>query len=531
MSSHFTRLQRSSRDESLPSDHPHSWDIPVKFYPSGGHDDEVTIPEPDNFKEVSVPLSLSSLADFRIPDTTKAALLYPLPGHLATHLCLLECFHKLKQEVMRSDHLDDVFQLPPEYDFKSQGPNTPTGTKGETKEEKESLANTPPSTNSTRRWELFVKLAADRFDIWWRNIDKIVRHATMYTNHAPGYKATDLAKDYLPPLDVLLVWYSYMLQPTYQDDCVRFGRDTGFALPLPWKAINEIIDHRTPTYNLPVAAGNLFKTISSQSADLLSYLTLPPPYAESVEPQYSVDLEEVVHMQEAFIEEAHRLLWLRSPALRGSLNRSLERYNRYLHLIYLYPTERDDLTPTWDIDLSWRTHRLYPENYLNFVTQRLNQPPPPPRTPEIGKQKEATDEKHDQPTPDLLSQLWGQHFKKEEPPSSSCFCWRCEISKDMLPQGSVDLFRKQQKEAQELLGFHFAVEKAREAGLHLPAPLPQMVKKQKKEEKWEVNRGAGYYEKIIPAKYDKHGNMVKPEERKVKREKGFTSGFNWTMYF
>ncbi|CAA7259398.1 unnamed protein product [Cyclocybe aegerita] len=66
--------------------------------------------------------------------------------------------------------------------------------------------NVPPDED--RKWGWFVALAVERFDTWCR-----------------GLQADDSGKDtdiVLPPLDVLMVWHAYMLNPRwYAEDCLE----------------------------------------------------------------------------------------------------------------------------------------------------------------------------------------------------------------------------------------------------------------------------------------------------------------------
>ncbi|KAJ3489796.1 hypothetical protein NLJ89_g11494 [Agrocybe chaxingu] len=62
--------------------------------------------------------------------------------------------------------------------------------------------------DSERRWGWFVGLAVERFDIWCRSL------------HIDDSRLQP--EIVLPPLDVLMVWHSYMLNPRwYAEDCLR----------------------------------------------------------------------------------------------------------------------------------------------------------------------------------------------------------------------------------------------------------------------------------------------------------------------
>ncbi|TFK20552.1 hypothetical protein FA15DRAFT_708011, partial [Coprinopsis marcescibilis] len=72
----------------------------------------------------------------------------------------------------------------------------------------DSIPNMPP--DEEKRWGWFVNMAVERFDRWVRAL-----------------KPTDdsiAIEDVLPPIDVLMVWHSYMLNPRwYAEDGQRLG--------------------------------------------------------------------------------------------------------------------------------------------------------------------------------------------------------------------------------------------------------------------------------------------------------------------
>lgn len=46
------------------------------------------------------------------------------------------------------------------------------------------------------------------------------------------------------PLDVLMVWHSFMLNPRdYYEDCIKFGLKDLWATGMPWVTVNEAIDN------------------------------------------------------------------------------------------------------------------------------------------------------------------------------------------------------------------------------------------------------------------------------------------------
>lgn len=117
-----------------------------------------------------------------------------------------------------------------------------------------------------KRWAVFVNKAVDRFEKWWRmrlNLNGWTGLGTMdefqsvswglvsaarFTNPDRGYEIGPDVK--LPPLDVLMVWHAYMLNPRiYLEDCLRFNKHQLWQTQFPWDKIYEAIDSETFEYH------------------------------------------------------------------------------------------------------------------------------------------------------------------------------------------------------------------------------------------------------------------------------------------
>lgn len=72
-------------------------------------------------------------------------------------------------------------------------------------------------------------------------------------------------------------------------------------------------------------------------------------------------LVEAVQRQASFVNKMEKQLWIRSPAVEGTLHRAIDRYSKFLKLFKLYPKMM--LVPTLDIDLVWHTHQCSPSRY------------------------------------------------------------------------------------------------------------------------------------------------------------------------
>jgi hypothetical protein len=383
-------------------------------------------------------------------------LIYPDISHAAVHLALLECFRRLRLSASR---LDVELETPTYSEKPSSG-------------EHYAATKLPES----ERWDLLVRLAITRFMAWWMNIDRVFRHARAFTYHAGDQCVVQLTKDYLPPLDVLLIWYAFMLdEKSYTAACHSRGIPEFAQVCFPWPALRDVLDVNTMTFKLPRAAENLFSTLTSQSADILTYLEGPPAYVEFPGSRIQTDLFAKVKRHEKFMDDAHDLLWIRSPALKGSLERSCVDYLEFQ--LSSNPADVQTHDPPFGVELIWNTHKLYPRQYQLF---RHGITPAPPA---------FTDSKSAIPSPFIVDAGLEQTRRQ----ASECYCWTCERTRDDLPAFSYDksattapaydkflvstLSSEQLRSIQDDLGFYRAVEEARSRRLPLPTRPPTAAEK------------------------------------------------------
>ncbi|KAH8689422.1 hypothetical protein BGW36DRAFT_308446 [Talaromyces proteolyticus] len=99
-------------------------------------------------------------------------------------------------------------------------------------------------------WQVYVSRAVDRFTRWWMGVPRYNNPPTVMSLKAfdmdplkldDGIRVT-LTREELPPLDVLMVWHTFMLNPrAYLEDCFRQARMNLWATPFPWDLINDCI--------------------------------------------------------------------------------------------------------------------------------------------------------------------------------------------------------------------------------------------------------------------------------------------------
>ncbi|RMZ86183.1 hypothetical protein DV737_g287, partial [Chaetothyriales sp. CBS 132003] len=255
----------------------------------------------------------------------------------------------------------------PSYDFNEKQPERSPAFEGEAESE---------------QWNLLIRLAITRFKTWWTHLDQVFHHAAAYAHHGGDREVLQLTKDYLPPLDVLLVWYAFMLEPEeYQRACFECEMPHLTKLCFPWPAIRDLINFDTMTLTITRPAERLFNNLTEQSADILQYIQAPPAYTEPFMLSPTIDFFTLVKKQNLFVELSHKLLWIRSPALVGSLERSYDAYFDAQSTNNLFFLSADAIP--FGVDLIWRTHRLYPAQYSDFreALSGIAHPDQPSRPP------------------------------------------------------------------------------------------------------------------------------------------------------
>lgn len=174
--------------------------------------------------------------------------------HCIAHLKLLEAFHHLREDVANIEGLFGIDSAP------------------------SSLANdtTAQARIREKRWQVYVARAVTRFEIWWRKCipqmrsgyacrkitcadvsnDKTLRE--MQGTARPLLMFDTAAR--LPPLDVLMVWHAYQLNPRcFYEDCLRLGKLDFWATGFPFAPVDKAIDPTSFEYSPSSAAKDGFE--------------------------------------------------------------------------------------------------------------------------------------------------------------------------------------------------------------------------------------------------------------------------------
>ena len=126
-----------------------------------------------------------------------------------------------------------------------------------------------------KRWAVYVTRALDRFQKWWETLLPSAHFGTgeggqfsmqdvLQSSHLPGgtFNTTVLQVQpltwkaaMLPPLDVLMVLHTFMLNPrVFLEDCIRRGKLPLWHAGFPWALVNDCIDNETFEYRAPQEA-------------------------------------------------------------------------------------------------------------------------------------------------------------------------------------------------------------------------------------------------------------------------------------
>ncbi|KAF5243473.1 hypothetical protein FAUST_2829 [Fusarium austroamericanum] len=402
----------------------------------------------------------------------------PTPTQCAVHLELLEVFHALRIRILDSKSLDKVFDL--------GGPTKkvyrPRFIKGLGKwvNEEITLRDTTWEKNQDKKWTFYLGEAAKRFIVWANDFNSSLasggkKHGIDDSNG--GILMTE--DSFLPPVDVLMVWHAFLLNPIdFLEYCQTNSLNYLPRVNFPWTLIHKSIWAHGPirdtwkydsdTWKVPkggsVYTGILLHSIIKEgnkkglSLKKVSHSTIV------------VKLMDNVERQRVFVKKMNANLWIRSPALQGTLQRAVGRYENYLELFRLYPGKM--LVPTLDIDLVWHTSQLSPAAYETSVKARcgrfIN------HDDKIAKYKLAAGS-------DETQALYRTHFGLEY---HACLCWECQAImsavEDSERHGSLDEQRSStfaEDLADKLLAdveYHRAVESARRRN-HVKLPVRENI--------------------------------------------------------
>ncbi|KAM7184757.1 Protein of unknown function (DUF1399) domain containing protein [Rhypophila sp. PSN 637] len=172
---------------------------------------------------------------------------HPTPETCLAHLKLLFAFQSMKEEIGYTDGLFGLWNSlagPPE-NLKGLEEKTP-------QERAQNKQLAALSRIREKRWALFVARAVERYEVWWKSMPAYPLTEQLMSENPSNYytrfpidagHAMKWETNMLPPLDVLLVWHTHMLNPrAFLEDCLLTGLRSLWRAGMPWDVVNQVID-------------------------------------------------------------------------------------------------------------------------------------------------------------------------------------------------------------------------------------------------------------------------------------------------
>lgn len=226
----------------------------------------VSQPPPPEYHEnddVPPPDYTAGFATLRLVD--EPSLDIPQFNEAIAHLKVLECFYRLKQHIGSTNGLFGIDNAKI-VDIA----RICSLSNGET-------ANDLLPKLAEKRWAIYVSRAVDRFHAWVSaiapsehlpTIAEIERDGPAGLITHPSYvkdKMAPIERANMPPVDVLMVWHAYVLNPrAYLEDCIRLGRMDLWHTRMPWNAVAECVNASSFAFEAGAAAEGSFTRLTGR---------------------------------------------------------------------------------------------------------------------------------------------------------------------------------------------------------------------------------------------------------------------------
>ncbi|KAI5810552.1 hypothetical protein BZA77DRAFT_169068 [Pyronema omphalodes] len=222
----------------------------------------------------------------------------PTEAQCVTHLLLLEAFWKWKEDVLKDQELaafvrealgrDDLGILDSfEHLHDADQPQV-------VKEGEKEAADNGLGKEKEELWKLVLELAVLRYEAWWkavgRELEKLVWEEKRgdAEEEGEGWKGTrtgapekvvrEMKEEWVPPIDVLLIWHTALLSPrSYYDDSLALGIPSILSLSFPWVHLHKFLSPSDLSYTLPTSSASFFTLSTSQDPSLIQHLLITSP--------------------------------------------------------------------------------------------------------------------------------------------------------------------------------------------------------------------------------------------------------------
>ncbi|KAL6890448.1 hypothetical protein GGI43DRAFT_415921, partial [Trichoderma evansii] len=169
------------------------------------------------------------------------------------HLKLLHAIQSMKQEIGYTDGLWNLWNDRGRWamdDLRADADWTMIRTLE--KSNSKTVTRAGQSRIREKRWAIFVARAVDRYEAWWNSLvetDMLLTEEDMADPDSYKYMKFPTSRRLiweerlLPPLDVLMILHTHMLNPrSFFEDAIRYGLGTFWVSGMPWKLIHQAID-------------------------------------------------------------------------------------------------------------------------------------------------------------------------------------------------------------------------------------------------------------------------------------------------
>ncbi|KAK2000681.1 hypothetical protein LX36DRAFT_602640 [Colletotrichum falcatum] len=150
---------------------------------------------------------------------------------------------------------------------------------------------------------------------------------------------------------------------------------------------------------------------------------------------FALDLVAATMRQGVFVGKMYSIDWLHSPNARGTMDRLVQKYHRFMLIMTENPLSL--CVPTLDVDLAWHTHQLAPGAYYKFSTYN---------SATKGNKQARFIDHNDKVDEDQLSNSFewtGKvYLERFGEVYSECTCWYCEALRVNSVMSSTSVFGK-----------------------------------------------------------------------------------------
>ncbi|KAF2674381.1 hypothetical protein BT63DRAFT_419675 [Microthyrium microscopicum] len=284
----------------------------------------------------------------------------------------------------------------------------------------------------------------------WRNY--LTLATARFTIFVDSIRSKLVERNLIPPIDVLMVWHAFMLNPGVYSRFERQVHENKWGSNgLDWSCIQKAIDADSASFTLDESSAVTLQEVGIH-VDLLHYLNSDESFpilqmlrekdidnsetstpstlqlASAVDdllqnnnifhlnsPEVKFDLISAVQRQFRFASKMASFNWKRSPFFQGTLSSAVERYEAFFQMMANNPQQM--LAPTLEVDLVWHTHQLSPSVYRAYSREVA------------GRFINHNDDINEQTASSSFGEATNVYEETFGSAYALCLCWFCEGSR------------------------------------------------------------------------------------------------------